>query len=194
MTPTPPGAKLFTYYTYRVTTSILGHRSFCSYTLLFNLSVLATQIIMASASHRLRKRDKHNDHDNKDDAIERDKSKSKDKKKDNEKKKKHKDTTTTAFLPDSTKSDGDSHATLSYYPGGQVPTSAVGPVTITVIVVLVLATCFILYCARIRRALSKQKRTSTINGWKLFTSGTGLPPSEPENNNTCQPRNNVNIQ
>ncbi|KAI8142844.1 hypothetical protein BJV82DRAFT_713944 [Fennellomyces sp. T-0311] len=43
----------------------------------------------------------------------------------------------------------------SYSP--QIPTSAAGPTTIIIIVVLVLVTCFILNCSRVRETLNNRK-------------------------------------
>ncbi|KAI9498094.1 hypothetical protein BDB00DRAFT_867748 [Zychaea mexicana] len=51
-----------------------------------------------------------------------------------------------------------------------VPTSTIGPLTVALVVILVVITCCILHCARIRKRLNDQQRTQTINGWTSFLS------------------------
>ncbi|KAI7857114.1 hypothetical protein BDC45DRAFT_555164 [Circinella umbellata] len=49
-----------------------------------------------------------------------------------------------------------------------VPASTIGPVIAVLVVVIVLATCGILHCARVRKRINDQTNTQSINGWTSY--------------------------
>ncbi|KAI9256424.1 hypothetical protein BDA99DRAFT_585237, partial [Phascolomyces articulosus] len=74
--------------------------------------------------------------------------------------------------PASAGTANDSNNTLPAAPSSDnsVPTSTIGPLTVALVVILVIITCFILHCARVRKRMNDEQRTQTINGWTSFLS------------------------